>query len=824
MQLNFQSFHCRLAQKTTIQPVDRSARRLLTYVKISWWKIVTKMEYMSFTCSLFNISQKVLYLIVFFCVFSSCDPIKESANSVSTANDFQAAELVYPFLDAANSRWFFFNSATRPFGMVNLSPDTQVGGAWGSGYRYNTDTIKGFSHLHAWQLAGLSIMPVVYDDQTSTAVTSDYFSPFNHDDELATPGYHQVQLDRYDIGVELSSTTRVGFHRYQFPGEGKRGLVLNLGGDLGPSKITGGEVQLAGDQAFSGLLVNAPTRRRPKDATVFFYAEASEEISSLDPGTAGKFLLTFAAGSSEPVLLKVGLSYTSVENARLNLNTELDHWDFDAVKEASADEWNAMLGRIIVEGGTESQMRRFYTDLWHGLQGRRIISDVNGAYPDNTGEAFRIGQIPLDDKGIPAFNHYNSDSFWGAQWTLNTLWGLAYPDVYEDFVHSLLQYYKDGGLVPRGPSGGNYTHVMTGASSTPFIVSAFQKGIVDLDAEFTYEALKKNHMPGGTMGRAGYEHDTEIGGGLEDYINKGYVPHPNPAGSFGYHQDGPSLTMEYAYQDWTLAQMAKALGKEEDYAYFMERSKNYKNQFDPESGWMRPKDIEGNWRTPFDPYEYKDSGFNESNSAQSTWFVPQDLEGLADLMGGQEQAVEKLQQQFEQAAELGFTSGSSHERETHPEYRRIPINYGNQPSIQTLFVFNHLDRPDLNQHWTAQVIEKVYGGLSPETGYSGDEDQGLMGSLAVLLKIGLFQMTGGTEENPVYTIGTPFFENIKIQLHEDYYPGGMFEISAPERSSGKIYIESATFNGKKLEQLSLRHEEIIKGGKLELALTEVWEE
>jgi len=297
-----------------------------------------------------------------------------------------------------------------------------------------------------------------------------------------------------------------------------------------------------------------------------------------------------------------------------------------------------------------------------------------------------------------------------------------------------MQYYTDGGMIPRGPSGGNYTYVMTGASATPFIVSAIQKGIVTENLPEIYEALKKNHMPGGIMSKAGYEHDTNMGGGLEHYIENGYVPYPIPEGNFGFHQDGASLTLEYAYQDWTLAQLAKKLGYEDDYHYFSERAKNYQNVYDSESTWMRPKNINGKWLANFDPYKYE-TGFNESNAAQSTWFVPHDLEGLAALMGGKEKAVEKLNAQFEKAEKLGFTSGTKHALEQHPEYRRIPINYGNQPSIQTAFVFNLLNRPDLTQYWSRKVIDKAFSGVSPDRGYNGDEDQGLMGSLSVLIHL-----------------------------------------------------------------------------------------
>jgi len=454
-------------------------------------------------------------------------------------------------------------------------------------------------------------------------------------------------------------------------------------------------------------------------------------------------------------------------------------------------------------------VRRFYTDLWHALLGRRTISDVNGAYPDNTGDSFRLGQLPLDVDGTPQFNHYNSDSFWGAQWTLTTLWGLLYPEVYEEFVNSLLVYYQDGGYVPRGPSGGNYTHVMTGASSTPFIVSAYQKGLRGFDAEEAYEGMKKNHMPGGTMGRAGYEHHTTIGGGLEYYIDQGFVPYPNPNGQrFGYHQDGPSLTMEYGYQDWALAQMALALGKQDDYNYFISRSGQYKNVYDSGSTWMRPKDADGNWRDPYDPYEYN-AGFNESTGAQSTWFVPQDLGGLATLMGGEEAAVTKLNEQFETASQNNFTAGTSHDRGEDPNRARIPINYGNQPSIQTAFIFNHLARPELTQKWVGDVVGQAFSGLSPYTGYNGDEDQGLMGSLTVLMKLGLFQMTGGTEADPIYELTTPLFRQVDLKLPN----GNTLTIT---KAGDGVHIEKMLFNGDGAGVLDLRHSKLMSGGELEI--------
>lgn len=728
------------------------------------------------------------------------------------------SDLVYPALDTENSRWFFFSSASRPFGMVNLSPDTEIDGAWGSGYRYKTDTIKGFSHIHAWQMSGVSVMPVTLSEANTNTIYQDFYSSFRHETEKISPGYHYVELDRYDIKTELTSTTRVGLHQFTFPKAAQPAILFNLHTMLGPSANYDGELKLVGDNELSGKVVMEATGRRPKPFTVFFKVILDTEIASIQQDDATKNYLVSLQNPQKEVLMKVGISYTSVDNAGKNIEEELPLWDFADVVSQSKNEWNELLGRIKVEGGSETDQRRFYTDLWHALQGRRIISDANGAYPDNTGTTFRVGQLPLNDQGKPKFNHFNSDSFWGAQWTINTLWGLVYPEIKRQFVLSLLQYQKDGGLVPRGPSGGNYTYVMTGASSTPFIVSAIQEGLIDEDLEQIYQVLKKNHMTGGIMEKAGYEHDTNLGGGFKYYLEKGYVPYPLPEGKFGGHQDGGSLTMEYAYQDWTLAQLAQKLGHQEDYKYFLKRSENFRNVYDETTGWMRPKNVEGKWQEEFDPYAYK-IGFVEANSAQATWFVPHNLEGLAKLMGGEEQAVDKLNKQFEEANELGFTAGTSHDLEEHPEYRRIPINYGNQPSIQTAFVFHKIGRPDLTQYWSRSVVDQTFSGLSPASGYNGDEDQGLMGSLAVLMKIGLFQMNGGADEDPEYQIGSPIFDKVSIELNPDYYSRSEFIIESIDNSHENVFVESVQWNTKPINGYTISHSQITEGGRLVLRMT-----
>ncbi|KQC29547.1 GH92 family glycosyl hydrolase [Flagellimonas eckloniae] len=750
-------------------------------------------------------------------LWNACNSPAYKVSQPNLESSIAPVDMVYPQLDTENSRWFLFTSASRPFGMVNLSPDTQLKGTWGSGYRYEIDTIKGFSHIHGWQLSGLSVMPIVIKNGTKNIFYKDFYSKFSHDSEKVSPGYHSVHLNRYNTEVEITSTKRTGIHRYTFPKNTQNAVLFNLNAQLGPCKTQEGVVTQINENQLNGQFVVAPTKRKPKPNTIFFHVELNTPVSEVDSDSqTGNYMLHLEK-SSIPVLMKIGISYTSVENAKNNLDTELPHWDFDKVVDESKEEWNNLLSRITVEGATYKDRRRFYTDLWHALQGRRIISDINGAYPDNTQENFRIGQLPLKEDGTPAFNHYNSDSFWGAQWTINTLWGLVYPEIKEEFVHSLLQYKKDGGLIPRGPSGGNYTYVMTGASSTPFIVSAIQQGLVTENLDTIYSALKKNHILGGIMEKAGYEHETNLGGGLSHYLKNGYVPYPIPEGKFGIHQDGASLTLEYAYQDFVLAQLAKKLNHEEDYTHFMERSQNYKNVYDSSTGWMRPKNLDGIWKEDFDPYLYE-NGFNESNGAQSTWFVPHDLKGLAYLMGGTEKAIEKLNTQFINSEAQHFTAGSSHDREMHPEYSRIPINYGNQPSMQTAQIFTKLGRPDLSQYWSRKVVKSVFSGLSPSTGYSGDEDQGLMGSLAVLMKIGMFQMNGGVMENPKYEIGSPIFDKITIQLNNDYYPGEKLEIKTINNSSENMYIDKIQWNGEQLNDYHIFHHDVIKGGTLELKM------
>ncbi len=740
----------------------------------------------------------------------------------------QPVDLVYPLLDAANSRWFFFNSATRPFGMVNLSPDNAIDSDWNAGYRYEKDSIKCFSHVHCWQLSGIPVMPTTGDFKGHLG-SNQYGSKFSHENEVIKAGYHKVVLDAYGITAELTSTTRVGFHKYTFPKSAQSQILFDFSTFLGPSDTQKGFVKKVSNQEIEGYAIMASTVRRPKTLTVFFVAQFDKPFDSLKGWRKGQLedinktiegekvgaYINFSTQTGEVRKMKVAISYVSEEQARLNLISELSHWNFEKAVKESREDWNKWLSRIEVEGGTTIEKRRFYTDLWHALQGRRIISDENGKYSDMTGAERRIGQIPLDEKGKPKYNHHNSDSFWGAQWTINTLWHLVYPEVTESFVNSMVMMYQDGGLIPRGPAGGNYTYVMTGAATTPFIVSAYLKGIKGFDIEKAYEGLRKNHFPGGMMSKAGYEHNTFKGGGIEYYMERGYVPHPLSKIKYGFHQDGSTQTLEYAYQDYSLAQMAKKLGKNDDYELFMKRTTNYKNIWNADIGWMWNRNLDGKWAEPVDILRY-DNGWEEGNAAQFTWFVPHDVQGLINLMGSREAFTTKLNSSFQKAQKHDFVSGKSHDKETLEELRRVYINYGNQPSLQTAFLFNYSGAPWLTQYWSRQVIDKVYSDLSPQFGYSGDEDQGLMGSLSVLMKSGIFSTNGGTSPEPFYEISSPIFNKITFKLNPKYYSGGKFVIEAKNNSPKNLYIQSAQLNGQSLDKPWILHEKVVKGGKLTL--------
>lgn len=761
-----------------------------------------------------KLNLNLLFLIV---VLFGCSQLEKSQVS--------PVDLVNPFIDTHNSRWFYFNSASRPFGMVNLSPDTDTDRTWSSGYLYDTDTIRCFSHIHAWQLAGVAVLPTTGQFKGHLGM-DEYRSAFSHDTEIAKPGYHKVVLDDYGITAELTSSTRVGFHRYNFGAAENKAIIFDTGAKLAHGPTVFSKVWKVSDKEIAGVQVLSRTGRRPKDTPVYFVAKLNKPFSSIlgwedkelyksTPDTIQGYkvgaALFFDSNDNEEVLMKVGISYVSTQQARLNLETEIEHWDFDKVVQESSDEWNDLLGRIEIKGGTEKQRIKFYTDLWRSLLGRRIVSDVDGKYMDRTGEEPLVQSVRLDEMGQPLFPHYNFDAWWGSHWSLNILWSMVYPEVMDGFCNTMVDMYKNGGLIPRGPSGGNYTFVMIGDPSTSFFATAYNKGIRNYDAEKAYEGLRKNAFVGGTRDHAGYEHNTPaFGGGMQYYVGQGWVPEGIKAK--GGHKDGASMTLEYAYQDWCLAQMAKAMGKEDDYGLFMQRSQNYKHLWNPETRMMHPREMDGSWIEDFEPIVegFNARGFCESNSSVYTHFVPHDVNGLIALFGGNEPYTEFLNWCFNEGEKRDFVG-------INKNHAANWIDYGNQPGTGMAHLFNYAGAPWLSQKWVRKVKE-AYGDITPYDGYKGDEDQGQMGALGVLMAMGLFQVDGGAAVLPYYEITSPLFNKITIHLNRNYYSGEKFVIKTtnPEHT----YIQSAKLNGSDWDQCWFYHSDFEKGGLLELKLGE----
>lgn len=743
-------------------------------------------------------------------------------NGTHSGRDWE--DYVNPLIDTAHSRWDYFSVACRPFGMVNLSPDTRVGGDWLHGYLYDEHQILCFSHVHGWQLYGVPVMPITGKlcAQYGLAAAA---SSFSHDDETVQVGYYKVLLKRYGITAELTSTTRVGFHRYTFPATNLAYIAFDTGATL-MGKMESSAIGRVDPREIAGYSVMAPTQRRPKPSTVYFVAQFSKPVKfgvwqdkKLLPksvqevsGTNVGGYVSFATTNGEQILVKVAISYVSEANARKNLEAELPRWDFDRVERESKADWNRWLGCIEVFGGTRTQRVKFYTDLWHALLGRRIVSDVDGRYCDMTGPRPVIRRVRLDGQGHPLFPHYNFDALWGSQWSLNILWSLAYPGIMDGFCNSMVDMYRNGGLIPRGPAGGNYTFVMIGDPAAAFFAAAYNQGIRNYDVEEAYEGLRKNALPSGIRDHAGYEFGSNAcGGGMKYYVKRGYVPEHIAGG--GIHKDGASMTLEYAYEDWCLAQLAEALGKVRDYQWLMRRSCCYTNLWDPSTRLMRPRNKDGTWLKNFRPFGPKSgTGFCEANAAIYTYFVPQDVPRLVRLFGGPEEFCAALNRQFEMAAPANFVVPRSDDPSA------ACIDYGNEPSMDMAYLFNLTGAPWLSQKWVRAVQQQAYGGVKPYNGYHGDEDQGQLGALSALMAIGLFDVQGGADFEPTYQITSPVFNRVIIHLNTNYFSGSTFTIVAHNNSTSNVYIQSAKLNGRMLNDCSFPHSELVRGGTLELEL------
>ena len=739
---------------------------------------------------------------------------------------------VDPFIETEKCRYFYFASGSLPFGMISAAPLTRNKNQNGGGYNYNSLEIFGFPQLHCWQLAGFNLMPTA-GKIDPRAGEHGWKSKFSHDGELAQPGYHRVFLDDYRIWIEQTCTDRVSFYKFRYTEDVEANILLHLGGYLASITMTDAQVTKISNTEIEGS-INTMGRQwgGPDHARKFFVMRFDTPFESLNAWNSNEILkdidqfqgskdawykdstrrshynapcagvnAVYQVKKGDEIQVKIAISYTSIDNARNNMDTECDHWDFDKVLADARTEWNKWLGRIDVQGGTGEQQIKFYTDLWHVLLGRHKLDDASGDYPDYTqGERqgsvtvnakLNITTLPKDANGKVKFHMYNSDAFWLTQWNLNLLWGLAWPEVLDDFAACLVQYAENGGLLPRGPHLGTYSFIMTGCPATNLITCAYQKGMLTKTShEKAYKAMVENHKPGGMMGYLRPNKD------LQFYINNGYYP------------GNASISLEIAFQDWALSQMAAKMGKTKDAAYYLKRSQGWEKLFHHDLKLLMPKDETGKW-TNEDPLF--GTGWVETNSWQATWSVSHAIPRLAELMGGFDVMCDMLNYAFEQSVEDDFGYGVTNWRKY--------VNYANQPGCSNAHVFNYAGKPWLSQYWARRVYDQLFSHITTSRGYGGrDEDQGQLGGVSALLAMGLFNIKGTCEQKPAYEISSPIFDKITIHLNPRYYSGEKFVIKTFNNSMENCYIQRAMLNGQPHRSFLLEHEVFAKGGLLELWL------
>ncbi|CAK7038984.1 MAG: hypothetical protein PARBA_04180 [Parabacteroides sp.] len=755
-----------------------------------------------------------------------------TACSVSEKNTSleELSQYVEPRIGTAHCRWFHFTPGAMPFGMAKPAPSTNghIGNKSGweaTGYDYRDNTIEGFPCLHEFQIGGIVLMPTCGTLKTVPGAVGDttgtgYRSRFDRKDEIATAGYYSVLLKDYSIRAELTATPRVAFQRFTFPAGNDNHILFDIGNRQGESgAIKDACVELKPDGRIEGWVITEPeyVKKYQKGATVPLYFSAvldkepseygvfnGENIQADRKETSGAgagLYLTFRTEKEESVTAKVGLSYTSVENARLNLDAEAETLSFDDALELSHKTWEEYLGRIRVETQVKENKVKFYTGLYHALLGRGLASDINGAYPRHDGT---VGQIPLQD-GKPVHNLYNTDAAWGAQWNLSQLWALAYPEYYSDYVSSHLLVYQDAGWLADGIANSRYVSgVGTNLLST-IIAGAYQCGIRDFDIKKGYEACLKNELDGENRPLGAGKVDTH------EFVKYGYVPHLEDG-------DGPheafmfsaSHTLEYSYSAWALAQWAKQLGKTEDYNRLMDLSKGWERIYDPSVNFVRPKKKDGSFIDKFEPMEVW-RGFQEGNAWQYTFYVPHDVKGLAGKVGI-DVFNQRLDSIFTVSRKLIFSGGK--EVGAFAGLQTL-YNHGNQPCLHISWMFNEAGRPSLTQKWVRAILNEFYGidGIHGY-GYGQDEDQGQLGAWYVIASMGLFDIKGLTDEQPGFALGSPLFDKITVSLNNRYYQGKEFVIETKNNNLQNDYIQSMNLNGKVWTDTHIPFEAIINGGHL----------
>ncbi len=745
------------------------------------------------------------------------------------------SDYVDPNIGTAHSRWFFYTPGAVPFGLAKVGPSTNahLGNEQGweaTGYDHRDTSIEGFACLHEFQVGGIVIAPSVGKLQTIPGSLDKpeegYRSRFDRKDEYATSGYYAVLLKDYNVKAELTSTKRVGFQRYTFPKSAQSNIIFDIGNRQGESgAVKASKVTINKDGSVEGYVITTPEYvkkyQEGAEVAMYFYAILDKKPSSSgvfnkrDNYAGGKEIsgegagayFTFNTKDKETVSVKIGLSYTSVANARLNLDAEAKKLNFDAAKKQSLAMWNEYLGRITVEGKNEADKIKFYTGLYHALLGRGLGSDVNGAYPMNNG---KVGQIPLDAKGLPKYNYYNTDAIWGGFWNLTQLWALAYPEYYADWVQAQLLVYKDAGWLGDGIANSKYVSGVGTNFTGLAIASAYNSGIRNYDVDVAYAAALKNELE--WRGRIEGAGKMDV----KQFVEHGYSPQIENIG-FNTTTEGSgfsaSHTLEYSYSAYAVAQFAKALGKTEDYNQLIKLADGWKLLYDDSTKFIRPKDAKGNFVSDFDPSQPW-RGFQEGNAWQYTFYVPHAVEDLVKTLG-KDVFNDRLEKIFEISQKNVFGGGTKIDA-----FAGLSgfYNHGNQPNLHISWLFNYSGKPYLTQKWVHAICDEFYGteGIHGY-GYGQDEDQGQLGAWYVMASIGLFDVKGLTDVNPSFQISTPLFDKVSIKLPAStgYKP---FTIDVSNNSKSNVYLQDIMLNGKALDKLSISIDDVKKGGTLKMAV------
>ncbi|UPZ14888.1 GH92 family glycosyl hydrolase [Flavobacterium humidisoli] len=704
-----------------------------------------------------------------------------------------ATNYVDPFI-GTGGHGHTYPGATVPFGMLQVSPDNGVSSwDWCSGYHYSDSIVSGFSHLHLsgtgiGDLADILFMPTNKKlDLTAKAASRDflpYKSKYNHVNEKAIPGYYQVFLEDPKINVELTSTQRTAFHKYTYNNNDTQSVVVDLGFAINWDKAVKTSITIEDANTISGYRYSTGWAKNQK---VFFVAKFSkpitESIITADKkvvnaknaeGENTALQLFFDPKNSKELGVKVALSSVSIANAKDNLDKDQE---FEKVKTDASAVWNKALSKISVETPVDSLKTIFYTALYHAQVAPVTYSDKNGQFRTE------------DDKIVTSKNYtaYSTLSLWDTFRAENPLLTILDPDRVSDMVNSMLAYYETKKILPVWTLYANETNTMTGYHSIPVIVDAYMKGIKGFDAEKAFEAMKATMM--------------QDERGLNFYKKYGYIP-------YNLLDESVTITLEYAYDDWCVAQMAKALGKTTDYEFFSKRAKAYEYLFDAKSGFMRGKSEDGkSWNEPFDPKHSnhrEHTDYTEGNAWQHSWFVPHNVDEFITLHGGNAVFTKRLEQLFTESSEITGNNVSADISGLIGQYA-----HGNEPSHHIAYMFNHAGQPWRTQYWVRHILDTQYN--TTANGLSGNEDCGQMSAWYVFSSMGLYPMNPASGE---YEIGSPIFEKSTLDLPN----GKTFVIEAENVSNKNFYIQSATLNGKAFNKTAISHQEMLQGGVLHFVM------